>query len=98
VCGYASLPPKDIASLDEAIAILEAIQRDPKARERVDAMILDDLTLYVDRTIRALSAAGVGSKDPRQLWGAVRLKLLVMRDTARRAGFRLLQHSRARPA
>ena len=86
VCGYDPIhKPIDIMTLDDAIRLMERIAANPKQLD-VDAMIVDDLTLYVDRTVRSLSASGVGAKDPRQLWGAVRLKLLVLRDTARRAG------------
>lgn len=97
VCGYTGLPPVDVASLEQAISILEAIQKDPKVKDRVDAMIIDDLTLYVDRTIRSLGAAGVGAKDPRQLWGTVRILLLVLRDTARRAGIHVFMNSHEAP-
>lgn len=86
VCGYTLMrKPIDIASLDDAVRILEGLERDKGKTLDVDALILDDLTLYVDRTVKALSDDGVGRKDPRQLWGAVRLKLLAVRDTGRRA-------------
>lgn len=94
VCGYTAMrPPLDIEALDDAIKILEAIRSDGKKKLDIDGIIIDDLTLYVDRTIRMLQSQGVGSKDPRQLWGAVRMKLLVMRDTARRAGVHVLMNT-----
>lgn len=98
VCGYTlQKPPVDIQSLDVAITLLEELQKNPTVRALVDALVIDDLTLYVDRTIRALSAQGIGGKDPRQLWGVVRLKLLTLRDTARRAGIHVVMNSHEGP-
>jgi len=100
VCGYAGNPPKDIDSLEEAVAIMAALQKDLKARERVDALVIDDLTLYVDRTIRALAPRAVskgGASDGRALWGLVRLELLNLRDTARRAGLHVFMNAHEQP-
>jgi hypothetical protein len=98
VCGYPLVkPPIDIESLDAAIRLLEELQQNPKIRAEVDALVIDDLTLYVDRTIRVLNAQGVGARDPRQLWGVVRMKLLTLRDTARRAGIHVVMNTHEGP-
>lgn len=100
MCGYSLLmPAKDIPTLDTAIEIMNTLAT-PKGKaiaDKIDAVILDDLTLYVDRTIRALAKAGVGAGDPRQLWGAVRLKLLDLRDTARRVGKHVFMNAHEGP-
>lgn len=87
VCGYEiERKPVDIEDLDVAISILNALAKEPQKRALVDALVLDDLTLYVDRTIRKLAAAGVGAKNHFELWGKIRIKLLDLRDSGRRAG------------
>lgn len=95
VCGYEiARPPVDIEDLDVAIKILHGLQ-DPANRKKldVDALVLDDLTLYVDRTIRSLAAKGVGSKNHFELWGKIRIKLLDLRDTGRRAGVHVFMNA-----
>jgi hypothetical protein len=95
VCGYElSKAPVDIESLDVAIEILRGLQKaENRKRLDVDAVILDDLTLYVDRTIRALAAKGVGQKNHFELWGKIRLKLLDLRDEGRRAGVHVFMNA-----
>jgi hypothetical protein len=84
VCGYKPFPrPVDIPDLGVGITLIEKVSAEKPGE--FDAIIIDDLSLYVDRTVRSLAKQGVGVKDPRQLWGAVRMKLLDLRDTARRA-------------
>jgi hypothetical protein len=102
VCGYKpTMSPIDIPDLSEATKILAAMS-DPKNRAKidVDAVIIDDLTLYVDRTVRAFAPHAVsrtGQSDGMKLWGLIRLALLNLRDTGRRAGVHVFMNAHEGP-
>jgi hypothetical protein len=88
VCGYE--PPADrvfdVQKIAEATAVVEQIgeaKRAGKAKADVDGVVVDDLTLLVDRTVAALTKSGTGGYD---LWAAVHGQLLALREAARRAG------------
>jgi hypothetical protein len=80
VCGYEP-KPEDVKDVQKVAEATDAILTAPKGK--YDAIVVDDLSLLVDRTVAALTKAGVGGYD---LWGAVHGQLLALREAARRAG------------
>lgn len=92
VCGYEPLADRvfDVARIAEATEIVEKLgeaKRHGKSKADVDAIVVDDLTLLVDRTVAALTRSGTGGFD---LWAAVHGQLLALREAARRAGIHVV--------
>lgn len=88
VAGYE--PPdgaiRDLTNLDALVTLVTAIGRlDPK--KKPDAVVVDDLTLYVAREVRELERGGTGGYD---LWGLVYRKILDLREAGRRAGVHVI--------
>jgi hypothetical protein len=85
VAGFS--PPdnrvRDVASLPQVVdALRMAANANPATRP--DAMVIDDLTLYVQRQV---SRSTLGGFD---LWGAIYKMIVDMRDEARRCGMHVV--------
>lgn len=91
LCGYEP-PEKDqhnVESIKDATEIVAKL-----APKSFDAVVVDDLTLLVDRTVAKLTKSGSGGYD---LWAAVHAQLLALRETARRCGMHVVLNCHATP-
>ncbi len=91
LCGYEP-PDKDQHNVETVREATEIVSK--LTAGTFDAVVVDDLTLLVDRTVAALQKRGMGGYD---LWAAVHRQLLDLRETARRAGMHVVLNSHATP-
>lgn len=98
VCGYRpKLPPIDIDGLEPAFALIDALSKDTKRRAQIDAIVIDDLTLYIERSIRRLQMKNAGSANKYAVWDGIRNLLLDLRDKSRRAGIHIFMNAHEQP-
>jgi hypothetical protein len=91
VAGYEP-PDADQHNVEDILAATEIIQRLPAGK--YDALVVDDLTLLVDRTVTLLSKRGVSGYD---LWGAIHTRLLALREAGRRSGVHVVLNAHESP-
>jgi hypothetical protein len=89
VVGYEPRKQFYVEHIREATALVEAA---PKGR--FDALLVDDLTLLVERTVAALEKAGVKGYD---LWGSVYKQMLRLREAARECGMHVVLNAHESP-
>lgn len=88
VCGY-SIPESNVIDA-ESIPYVEALISKLKSGI-VDTVVVDDLSLLADRTVRFYSLERhLGGYD---LWGAVRNSFLALRETARRKNVHVVMNA-----
>lgn len=91
LCGYEP-PDADQHNVETVREATEIVVKLPPGK--FDAVVVDDLTLLVDRTVARLTKAGAGGYD---LWAAVHRQLLDLREAARRCGMHVILNSHATP-
>jgi hypothetical protein len=100
VCGYSpAIKPIDIPDLSAAIGLLGELSSDKgaKARASVDAVVIDDFTLYIARTILNLQRARIDERNKYAVWDAIRNMIIDLRDTARRAKIHVFLNAHEQP-
>jgi len=78
VAGFEPADVRDVETIPEMIKIVRETRPG-----QADAIVVDDLSLYVARQVRALQLSGIGGYD---LWGAIFRHILDLREAARRCG------------
>lgn len=90
--GVVGYEPKNQFYVEQVREATDLISAAP--RGKFDAIVVDDLSLLVERTVAALERAGVKGYD---LWGNVYKQVLRLREVARASGMHVILNAHEAP-